>query len=239
MIPKKIYYVWLGGKPLTSNIKANIKSWKEKNPDFQIIRIDETNFDIYRYPFIEDAYNSKNWAFASDLIRLIIIYNNGGFYFDTDVKMVKSLEPFLQYKSVWGMETPGFINSGLVIGAEKNDKHLRNIINIYRHLKFDANDIYNFVTTQIISDYFIRYGLKANNHLQILDGYIHVFPSDYFAPLHWWGGGHVTKRTVAIQQYTKNWGDSNGISKSGRFCRDLYHYFPKTYILIKKIKNSL
>ena len=137
------------------------------------------------------------------------------------------------------METPGFINSGLVIGAEKNDKHLRNIINIYRHLKFDANDIYNFVTTQIISDYFIRYGLKANNHLQILDGYIHVFPSDYFAPLHWWGGGHVTKRTVAIQQYTKNWGDSNGISKSGRFCRDLYHYFPKTYILIKKIKNSL
>lgn len=239
MIPKKIYYVWLGGAPLTPSIKNNIKSWKEQNPNFQIIRIDETNFDIHRYSFIKDAYNSGNWAFASDMVRLIVIYNNGGFYFDTDVKLIKPLEPFLQYKSIWGMETPGFINSGLIIGAEKGDKHLKNIIDIYSHLKFDPTNIYKFVTTQIISDYFVKYGLKVNNRLQILDGYVHIFPSSYFAPLHWWGGGHITKKTVAIQQYTKNWGDSNKISQFGKFCKNLYHYFPNIYTVVKKIKDNI
>ncbi|AGR65202.1 glycosyltransferase family 32 protein [Limosilactobacillus reuteri] len=237
MIPKKIYYVWLGENPLSLDIKNNIKSWKTTNPDYDIVRIDETNFDISKYRFIEDAYNSKNWAFASDLIRLVTIYENGGFYFDTDVKLLKSLDPFVKYKSVWGMETPGLINSGLIIGAEKKDKHIGNIINIYQELNFDPDNIYDFVTTQIISNYFMRYGLKARNRLQVLDDYVYVFPSDYFAPLHWWGGGHITKRTVAIQKYSKNWGDTNRMSDSGKLVRNFYHYFPRTYLLLKKIKD--
>ncbi|MBD5807113.1 glycosyltransferase family 32 protein [Limosilactobacillus walteri] len=237
MIPKKIYYIWLGGTPLSLNIKNNIESWKVTNPDYDIVRIDETNFDISKYCFIEDAYNSKNWAFASDLIRLVTIYENGGFYFDTDVKLLKSLDPFLKYKSIWGMETPGLINSGLIIGAEKKDKHIGNIINVYQELNFDPDNIYDFVTTQIISNYFTKYGLKINNRLQVLDDYVYIFPSDYFAPLHWWGGGHITKRTVAIQQYSKNWGDSNRMSNSGKFVRNFYHHFPKTYLSLKKIKD--
>ncbi|WP_348636343.1 glycosyltransferase family 32 protein, partial [Lactobacillus kefiranofaciens] len=88
-IPKRIYYVWLEKNPLPKVVQKNLKNWKEVNPDFKIIRIDESNFDIKKYKYIEEAYRDKNWAFASDVVRLDIIYNYGGFYFDTDVFLKK------------------------------------------------------------------------------------------------------------------------------------------------------
>lgn len=78
-IPKKIFYVWLGKNELPKIVKENLQNWQEFNPDFQIIRIDESNFNISKYKYVEEAYKDKNWAFASDLVRLDVIYNNGGF----------------------------------------------------------------------------------------------------------------------------------------------------------------
>ena len=46
MIPKKIYYVWFGRNELPEDIKKNIESWKKYNPSFEIIQINEDNFDI-------------------------------------------------------------------------------------------------------------------------------------------------------------------------------------------------
>ena len=85
MIPKKIYYVWFGKKPLTEKIKQNIRTWKKFNPDFEIIQINEENFDISKYSFVKEAYHHKKWAFASDVARLDTIYNHGGFYFDVEI----------------------------------------------------------------------------------------------------------------------------------------------------------
>ena len=126
MIHKRIYYIWLGKKPINEELKNNIKSWKKYNPDFEVYKIDESNFDINKYPYIKQAYDSGNWAYASDLVRLVVIYQNGGFYFDTDTKIIKSLDSLLAYKSVWALETPGIVASGLIIGAQKGDDDLKN-----------------------------------------------------------------------------------------------------------------
>ena len=208
MIPKKIYYVWFGKKPLTEKIKQNIRTWKKFNPDFEIIQINEENFDISKYSFVKEAYHHKKWAFASDVARLDTIYNHGGFYFDVDVEMVKSLTPLLKEKSIWALESPGYINSGLVVGAQKNDQNIKNILDIYTTKKFvwhgeGENDP---STVPLISKYFRSRGLNTKNKTQVLSDGTKIFASDYFAPFHWWGGGHLTKNTIAIQQYANSWG---------------------------------
>lgn len=239
MIPQKIFYIWFGKKQLSSQTKENLITWQKCNPDYEIIKIDETNFDINKYPFIRDAYNSKNWAFASDMARLIVIYQNGGFYFDTDVKIIKSLDPLTKYKSVWGMEMPGLINSGLIIGAKKEDDDLKNLINIYQNKVFDSKNINAMLTPRIISDYFKNKGLTEKNTIQRLKNDTVIFPTDYFAPYHWWGGGNLSHNTVAIQQYQKGWGKED-ISKATRLIARIHYNFPKSYsklrLFLKKFK---
>lgn len=238
MIPKRMFYVWFGKSPLTLQVKENLISWQNKNPDYELIRIDETNFDVNKFSFIRDAYNSKNWAFASDMARLIVIYQNGGFYFDTDVKMLKSLNKLINYKSVWGMEMPGLINSGLIIGAQSGDDDIGNLINIYRNKMFDSNNINAMLTPRIITDYFVSKGLINKNIIQVLDNGTTIFPADYFAPYHWWGGGHITENTIALQQYQKSWGKRH-IEKSTILLARFHYTFPNLYskfrFLFKKL----
>ena len=46
MIPKIIHYCWFGGNPLPPLAQKCIKSWKKYCPDYEIVRWDESNFDI-------------------------------------------------------------------------------------------------------------------------------------------------------------------------------------------------
>lgn len=237
MIPKKIYYVWLGGKSLPKSVKENIRSWRKYNSDYQIIRIDEKNYDMNKYKFVSKAYDEGQWAFASDLVRLDIIYTFGGFYFDTDVRLLKSLDQFRNKNSVWGLETTNNINSGLILAADRENKDIENIIKIYNSLDFNIKKINEMITTGIISKYFIDKGLEPVNKLQIISDNAYIYPSDYFAPYHWWGGGRVTKNTVAIQQYTKNWGVTEKISNRRKLRLNVRHYFPRLYTFIQKSRH--
>ena len=49
MIPKKIHYVWVGGKKKPRDIKRCIKSWEKKLKDYEIIEWNEKNYDIFGY----------------------------------------------------------------------------------------------------------------------------------------------------------------------------------------------
>lgn len=70
MIPKIIHYCWFGGKPLDEMaIKCNT-SWKKYCPEYEIIRWDESNFDINLYKYTKEAYDNKKWAFVTDVVRL-------------------------------------------------------------------------------------------------------------------------------------------------------------------------
>lgn len=233
MIPKKIYYVWFGRNELPEDIKKNIESWKKYNPSFEIIQINEDNFDIKKYNFVQEAYKEKYWAFASDVARLDVIYNNGGFYFDTDVEMLKPLDNLTKEKSVWGLETINSVNSGLIIGAEKGDADLKNLLDIYSKKHFDVNKKDQVITTQIIGKYFVKQGLRPYNKTQILKDGTKIFASEYFAPLHWWGGGRVTTNTIAIQQYTKSWGEKTDTPFRQKMRMNLFHY---AYPLFKRLK---
>ena len=90
MIPKIIHYCWFGGKELPIEVKKCIASWRKMCPDYEIIRWDESNFDVGQHPFVREAYKAKVWAFVSDYARLKVVYDNGGIYLDTDVETLRN-----------------------------------------------------------------------------------------------------------------------------------------------------
>lgn len=237
MIPKTIYYVWFGSNPLPLEYKEYIKGWKKLNPDFQIKCINESNFDVNKYRFTKEAYKAKKWAFVSDVARLEVIYNNGGIYLDTDVELLKPLDSLLKYKSVWALENSDSINSGLIIGAEKENRDIKNILRIYKNLSFDNPNGVNIITVSIISDYFLKHGFVRKNKLQVINNDTLILPVEYFAPLHYWGGGHVTKRTMGIHRYGASWQSKEMPGFFSKFAmkREAKLIFPTVYFMLKDI----
>ena len=101
MIPKIIHYCWFGPNKLNNTAINCIKSWKKNLPDYQIKLWNEKNVNL-DIPFVNKAYAANKYAFVSDYIRLWAIYNEGGIYLDTDMLVLKSLDPFLNYSCFLG-----------------------------------------------------------------------------------------------------------------------------------------
>ncbi len=139
MIPKVIHYCWFGKAEKPKVILDCIDSWKKYCPDWKIIEWNEDNFDITLIPFMEEAYNNKKWAFVSDVARLLIIYHEGGFYLDTDVKLHKSINGWLKYESVFFFESKRYIASGLGFGAERNNLSVKAMLDYYSDKHFVTN----------------------------------------------------------------------------------------------------
>ena len=60
MIPKRINYVWLGGQPLPDQIKKNILTWQEKNPEYEIIEFNEKIMILIDISLLPMHINQKN-----------------------------------------------------------------------------------------------------------------------------------------------------------------------------------
>ena len=185
MIPKRIYNIWLGDNPMPENRKKFIDNWKKINPDYEVITVSEKDVDIKKYPFIMSAVKYKKWAFASDMLRLVLIYENGGFYLDNDVELLKPLNSLEKFKSVWALENSDAINPGLIIGAEYKDKDIEEILNVYNKMIYVPGDDDKYITVPIVTEHFLKKGFKIINKTQVLNNNnILILASKYFAPLH-------------------------------------------------------
>lgn len=208
MIPKIIHYVWLGGKPLSAFAKKCIKSWKKFCPDYEIKQWDESNFNIHQNLYCKQAIEEKKWAFASDYIRLKVLYEFGGIYLDTDVEILKSLDDFLQNKAFIGFETEKFLSTA-IIGAEKNNKWIETFLNDYNNRKFKKpNGDLDLTTNVVVATKLTTKNykqFKLNNQKQNLDN-LTIYPKDYFSPLDYSINEIVlTKNSTAIHHFNGSW----------------------------------
>lgn len=103
-IPKVIHYCWFSGNPIPDYLKKCMESWSEICPDYEIKRWDESNYNVEKNSYMKQAYEECKWGFVPDYARLDILYNYGGFYIDTDVQLVKSLEPLRMQGGFCGVE---------------------------------------------------------------------------------------------------------------------------------------
>jgi len=182
MIPKIIHYVWVGGNEKPAQIKKCMKTWDIlRDAGYEIIEWNESNFDIDSHPFTKDAYIQKKWAFVSDYIRAYALYNYGGIYLDTDVLILKDLEPLLNDNAFVGFESPDYPFTA-VFGAIKKHPFLKKIIDSYDNKTLslgNESNIFEQTNTISVSDILIKdYNCKTNNKKQILNDGVVVYP-DY------------------------------------------------------------
>ena len=116
-IPKVIHYCWFGGAPIPANFRYYIEGWRRFCPDYDIRQWDESNYDVTKNAYMKAAYEAKKWAFVSDFARLDLVCTYGGFYFDTDVELVKNLDELRCNEAFMGMDLSGRVSSGLGIGS--------------------------------------------------------------------------------------------------------------------------
>lgn len=114
MIPKTIHYCWFGKAEKSDAIENCIKSWRVHCPEFTIKEWNEDNFDVEKFPFPKRMYDERRWAFVADYVRLYALEKEGGVYLDTDMLIVKPLDPLLQNSCVLGEEAPGVISAGMI-----------------------------------------------------------------------------------------------------------------------------
>lgn len=207
MIPKIIHYVWVGGNPLTPLAEKCIESWKKYCPDYEIKRWDETNFDINENRFCREAYECKKWAFVSDYIRLKVLHEHGGIYMDTDVEVVKPLDPYLNHKAFSGFECSLKIPTG-IIAAEKNNAWIKLMLDYYNDRPFilENGHLENMPNVIMMTERTVeKYSIQLDNTFQDL-GDIVFYPYDVFCPNPKGDGFfETTDSTVTIHHFAGSW----------------------------------
>ena len=207
MIPKKIHYCWFGGNPLPEKDQKCIESWGKFCPDYEIIRWDESNYDVTKNPYMKEAYDAKKWGFVPDYARLDIIYNEGGIYLDTDVELVKNLDLLLKNDAFMGFEDGEHVSPGLCIAAVPHHQTIRKLMGIYSERHFLKEDGTLDLTPSPImnTDMLVSFGLIKNNQIQVVAD-ITIFPKDYFCPKDYQTGKlNVTENTYGIHWFNASW----------------------------------
>ena len=249
-IPKKIHYVWVGSAPIPKQDQKNIAAWEKLNPDYEIKRWTEKDIDLKKYPLVAKAIAEKRWALAADIIRMYAVYTEGGFYFDTDVELLKPLDDLLQYDGFANWEAKYWFTTS-EFGAKKHSPWIKLVLDRYEGFlpKRITNKIF-MATVHSPSVYAEKvYGLKLDGQTRIYDGKFAVFAPEFFNPKHYATGDiKKTENTRAIHHYAStwhNWFEKTMHNLSVFFIHligpKIYGFFEFCYhkILTRKIYRSL
>ncbi len=237
-IPKVIHYCWFGGKPLPELARKCIDSWRRFCPDYEIRQWDESNFDVQSCDYVKEAYAAKKWAFVSDYARFWILYNHGGVYFDTDVELLKPIDPILEKGGFMGVEVaPGdfvggnadlIVAPGLGIAVAKNDPFYERILKYYQDIHFMLSDgsLNTMTVGSHVTELLRANGLKNEDVMQTVCG-INIYPKRFFNPIDLNSGKcKLTDDTVSIHHYAATWVSGKTKFRDGVF-RFIYRVFGK------------
>lgn len=238
MIPRRIHYCWFGKGEKPKLAKKCIESWKKYCPDYEIIEWNESNFDINLNAYTKMCYEQKKWAFLSDYVRLWVVEKFGGFYFDTDVELIRPLESICFLDAFIGFESNEYVASGLGFGADAHHPLIKNMLNEYSEV-FMNGIKQDFVGCPILNtNALVKRGLSLNGTKQIIDGAT-IFPMDYLNPYDDATGQlKITENTISIHWYAKS-ALSNKVKIRSKITRPFHRIFGKNcFEWIKKILHK-
>ena len=235
MIPKVIHFCWFGGKPYSPLVEECMATWEEKLPEYQIKRWDESNSPIEQCRFVRRAFKEKRWAFVSDYVRFHALYNEGGIYLDTDMFVLKSLNPLLHHDCFLGLERRDVVGCSIV-GAERHHAFIHEQLKYYE--SFDSKWLMPKLTRLIVSIIAARIlsakGMKPENVAQEVLG-VQIYPSEYFYsyPPHPFGAPHLqeeytafaTPNSYAVHLWNSSWFSASMYLRAGLYKEG----FPKVW----------
>lgn len=205
-IPQKVHLIWIGTNDYPDYFKYFLKSFQKNFEGFEIKiwgnnDLTKKNFPL-TYSYIQKAkklqgkpmfneegkqmfdknmkpYTYSKWAQITDLMRLEIVYRNGGYYFDTTFEILKPMFSLLNKKNqrfVGCNEVPRFKNHNILsnsfFGATPGNPILKRLLS-----KKKLNDI-DFMDQGVdfqTGPGYLRSGIRLNDNFLI-------FPTNYFYP---------------------------------------------------------
>lgn len=203
MIPKRIHYCWFGRNPKPKLAEKCIASWKKYCPDYEIIEWNEDNFDVNMNGYTRMCYAEKKYAFLSDYVRLLVVAEHGGVYFDTDVELLKPIDALLVHDAFFGFETPEYVASGLGFGSVPHGRTIDAMVAEYEFLLDGTQGTIG--CPHLNTDALVKLGLKRDGTYQNVADAV-ILPIDWLNPYDS-ATGRVKKtdNTVSIHWYSAAW----------------------------------
>ena len=145
----------------------------------------------------------QKWAFLTDYVRLKVIYDYGGIYLDTDVQLLKSLEPLRRQGPYMGRENTGRVATGLGFAAEAGNPLIRANMLWYEQVDdFEHVPSCPYITTEVLK----KFGLSdRTDQIQCVEG-MYIYPEEYLCPKNERNGlTALTKNSYSIHQFDASW----------------------------------
>lgn len=229
LIPKKIHYCWFGGKPMPDKYKRYMESWYKYCPDYEIIEWNESNYDLSKCRYMEDAFRKKIWGFVPDYARIDIVYHHGGIYMDTDVELIRNIDDLLYQKGFAGFEDEGYVNLGSGFGAVKELPVLKAMMEYYDKEDFIGRDgRLNLIGSPVHNTSVLqKHGLVNNGDYQKVAD-MTIYPAKVLT-----GKCMYTMRTVirpwtyAVHHYDGSWATERARRINARLEQDMKLYHPE------------
>ena len=207
IIPKRIHYIWLGNKVMPDKYKAYIEGWHKLNPDYEIIKWSEDNYNIGADDFVTEAYSMGKYSKASNYMRLKIIYEEGGIYLDTDVELLKPLDVLLNNEAFFFMGNTDSINNGCGFGAIKQHSLIQQILQEYEGVHYSREK--GGVGDKTAHSFFVKpfedWGFRIENRYQEIKNVV-LYPKDAMSPLTFGSmPDFLSNNTLAIHHEAGSW----------------------------------
>lgn len=250
MIPKIIHYYWVGGAPLPELAEKCIASWKKHMPSWQIMRWDESNFDIAAAPlYVRQAYEARKFAFVSDYVRLWALEQYGGLYMDVDFEVFRPFDDLMdKYPAFAGYEGSKRqpVMQG-VIASEPHGAWVTDMLATYENRTFikadgslDLTPNTSYFTDRLEAQGFVADGKEKDFTIPSLSGEsanipsLHIFPVHYFCPVLTTGEDVRTEETYCIHRGLGSWNTySNWRTRLAK------HLSPKWRTRLIKLKRKI
>jgi hypothetical protein len=206
-IPKVLHYAWFGPKPIPEEYLGYMDGWRRMLPDWNIMAWTERDLD-WSSRYVNEAYATRGWTRLADYTRVHALHRFGGFYLDTDVELVRSLEPLRAEQVVLGFQsrerTPSWVNNA-VIGAARGHPFVTRWLRAFEEKMPGWRRMGDAHGPGLVTRLLEEQGLggeAADAPRRIGD--VVVLPPDRFYPYHWtehFTPGCVTPETYAVHHW--------------------------------------
>jgi mannosyltransferase OCH1-like enzyme len=199
-IPKIIHWCWISDNPVPPEVEKNIFSWRKHNPDWLIIKWDDSYFK--NNPYVQSAIKAKKYATAADYIRLWALYNFGGIYLDSDCECFKSFDDIIKTDFLLGYEAGNYI-AGHFIGSALANLVIKETLDWYDNKIFDLSWLQQGPEPIQKGMPYTLPGLMTNLLKHRL---LKIYPEDYFTAKNY-GSGQInkTENTYILHHYAASW----------------------------------
>jgi hypothetical protein len=187
MTPKIIHCVWLGGAEKPPVVRKCMESWRRFCPGWEVREWGDADMARVSNRYAREADGRRQWAFASDYLRLKALNDFGGFYFDTDLELLKPIDEFLPNDFTTGFidRSPDVLLNMCFLGAAKGCEFVADMLAEYVSLDFVLPDGELDQTPNVVrmARYLERRAgtrfADARARLELAPGSV-IYPAEYF-----------------------------------------------------------